>query len=124
MGEQEEILAVEARRYGAMLAGDVGELAAVLDEDLVYTHSDGSSDSRDSYLAKVTAGHFLYNQIEAPVERVNAFDGTAIVLGRMLAEVVVAGQLRRLANASLAVYRRRGEDWRLVAYQPTPIVKR
>ncbi|PSS60589.1 DUF4440 domain-containing protein [Ensifer sp. NM-2] len=124
MSDKEEIRTVEARRYAAMLAGDVRELAEVLDDDLTYIHSDGSSDSRDSYLAKVTAGHFVYRQIEAPVERVNAFDDTAIITGRMLAEVVVAGETRRLANASLAVYRRRGAVWRLVAFQPTPLITR
>lgn len=124
MSDKEEIRAVEARRYAAMLAGDVRELAEVLDVDLTYIHSDGSSDNRDSYLAKVTSGYFIYRQIEAPIERVNAFDDTAVITGRMLAEVVVAGETRRLANASLAVYRRRGAIWRLVAFQPTPLITR
>lgn len=121
MEERAAILAVEANRYAAMLKGDAGELAAFLDEDLAYTHSDGARDTRDSYLAKVTAGHFLYRHIEAPVEIVNVFDNTAIVAGRMLAEVAVGGEERRLANACLAVYRRRDGLWRLIAYQPTPL---
>lgn len=115
------ILAVEERRYAAMIAGDVAELTEILDENLVYTHSDGSRDTRETYLAKLTNGHFRYRRIDAPVEDMSFFDDTAIIAGRMLADVDVGGEKRHLANACLAVYRRRNGVWKLVAYQPTPL---
>lgn len=119
--ERTAILAIEKQRYAAMIAGNARDLEGFLDEALAYTHSDGSRDTRESYLAKVAAGHFHYHRIDAPVDHVETFDETAIVIGRMLADVEVGGEKRSLANASLAVYRRRDGAWRLVAYQPTPL---
>ncbi|WP_290686558.1 MULTISPECIES: nuclear transport factor 2 family protein [unclassified Haematobacter] len=121
MRAEEEIRAVEAARYAAMRTGDVTALAALLDGALIYTHSDGSRDTRASYLEKVSAGHFRYLSIEHPEDAITVWGDAAVVAGRMLAEVTVAGQTRRLANASLAVYRRGKEGWQLVGYQPTPL---
>jgi hypothetical protein len=47
MGTDEEaVRAAEATRYAAMVAGDAAALATLLDEDLAYSHSDGSRDTR------------------------------------------------------------------------------
>jgi hypothetical protein len=124
MTGEELVRAAEANRYAAMIAGNVSELAMLLDEDLIYTHSDGSTDDRESYLAKVTSGHFVYQRIDAPIERLVVFGDTAIIAGKMLGEVVAAGQTRTLQNACLTVYRRNAEKWRLIAFQPTPFVKK
>lgn len=116
-----EIASVDAARYAAMVAGDGEALAAFLDEELVYTHSDGSRDTYASYLEKVRTGHFDYHRIDAPVDDTVLFGDCAIVVGRMEADVVVRGEARKLHNASLAVYRRKDGAWRLIAYQPTPM---
>ncbi len=116
-----DILAAEEARYRAMIAGDSRELAGILDVDLIYTHSDGSRDTRETYLAKLISGYFCYRRIDQSIELMHTFDETAIIAGRMLADVKVGDDERNLTNAFLAVYRRREEVWRLVAYQPTPI---
>ena len=46
---KDDILALEQRRFKAMIAGDTGELATLLHRDLKYTHSSGAVDSKDSY---------------------------------------------------------------------------
>jgi ketosteroid isomerase-like protein len=50
-----QISALEARRYQAMTDGDLGALEELFSPDLVYTHSDASSDSKKSYLAKLAS---------------------------------------------------------------------
>ena len=104
-----------------MLAGDSAALEQLLDEDLLYTHSDGARDSRDTYLEKVRQGHFVYHAIDHPVEKVIVSGDCAVVVGRMHASVSVAGGRRDINNASLAIYRRVATGWRLLAYQPTPL---
>jgi uncharacterized protein (TIGR02246 family) len=122
MGTDEEaVRAAEATRYAAMVAGDAAALATLLDEDLAYSHSDGSRDTRASYLQTVSDGHFVYGRIEAPVDRIVIIGDCAVLTGTMLADVTVAGQPRSLRNGCLAVYRRVDGRWRLLAYQPTPL---
>jgi hypothetical protein len=44
------------------------------------------------------------------------------VLGAMIANVHWSGELRTLRNSACAVWAKQDENWRLVAYQPTPIL--
>ncbi|NKW10684.1 nuclear transport factor 2 family protein [Ochrobactrum tritici] len=77
--------------------------------------------TRETYLAKLASGYFRYKRIDAPVDVISSFDDTAIIAGRMFADVEVGDAERNLSNAYLAVYRRRDDVWRLVGYQPTPL---
>ena len=48
----------ERRRYEAMKQADIAVLREVLDDLLVYAHSNAATDDKESYLAKVRAGYF------------------------------------------------------------------
>jgi len=117
----DEILELETRRYAAMRAGDVETLRDLLADDLVYTHSFGDRDSKASYLDKVAAGVFRYGEIRRSEEQVLIHGDSATVVGRMGADVHVAGTLRRLDNRFLAIWVRQGGRWQFLAYQPTPM---
>jgi len=96
---------------------------AALDElfaaDLVYTHSDASADSKQSYLEKLAAGHFKYGPISHPEHSIVVHGDCALVFGDMRGEVQIAGQVRVLNSRSLAVWVRENESWVLLAFQPT-----
>lgn len=115
---------LEARRYAAMLAGDVAALDALLSERLVYCHSNAERDDKASYLERVRDKTFVYESIEHPEETIIVTSDAAAVVGSMIARGFWAGELRTLRNASLAVWAREPLGWRLVAYQPTPIPAR
>lgn len=114
-----QISELEARRYQAMTEADVTALAGLLSADLVYTHSDATSDSKEGYLGKLASGHFDYGVIEHPETSVMVRGDCAVVLGDMRGEVRIGGQLRVLNSKSLAVWVREGGEWALLAYQPT-----
>ena len=114
-----QISALEARRYQAMTEGDIAALGELFSPDLVYTHSDATSDSRQSYLDKLASGHFDYGVIDHPETSIVVHGDCAIVLGDMRGEVRIGGQLRVLNSRSLAVWVRENGNWLLLAYQPT-----
>ena len=114
-----QISELEARRYQAMTDGDTAALAGLFSADLVYTHSDASSDSKQSYLDKLASGHFDYGPIEHPESSILVRGDTALVFGDMRGEVVIGGAKRVLNNRSLAVWVRAEDNWTLLAYQPT-----
>ena len=115
------VRAAEEARRGAMLATDTGALSRLSSPRLVYTHSDGARDTRDSYLEKVAGGHFAYHRLAFDIEQVDIHAGTALVHGRVAGEVEVAGAPRRLDCRYLAVWALEEDAWRLRAFQPTPL---
>src|ERR1700730_7547244 len=114
-----QISELEAKRYQAMTDGDIGTLAGLFSSNLVYTHSDASSDSKQSYLDRLASGHFDYGVIEHPETSVVVHGDCAIVVGDMRGEVRIGGQTRVLNSRSLAVWVRENGNWVLLAYQPT-----
>jgi uncharacterized protein (TIGR02246 family) len=55
MGDEAEIRSVENARIAALLAGDSETLANLLADDLVHVHANGLQDSKETYLATITA---------------------------------------------------------------------
>ena len=115
----EQIRALEDRRYEAVTAGDVAALDELFAADLVYTHSDASVDSKQSYLEKLTTGHFKYGPISHPEHSIVVHGDCALVFGDMRGEVQIAGSVRVLNSRSLAVWVREHGSWVLLAFQPT-----
>ena len=116
-----EVLAAEDRRYRAMLDADLATLDRLCADDLSYAHSSGVRDTKAEYLAKVASGYYVYRRIDHPVERVAVVGDSALVVGRMTADVDVAGEPRTIDNLALAVWTRAPGRWQLLAYAPTPL---
>ena len=51
-----QLKSLEDRRYAAMLAGDADGIADLLHDELIYMHSIGGADSKDSYLRTLRDG--------------------------------------------------------------------
>jgi ketosteroid isomerase-like protein len=122
MTDDAEVVAdLERRRYDAMRRSDDAVLAELCDDDLTYTHSDATSDSKDSYLQRIRDGYFDYQRLDHETYRTVLVDDTALLFGRMTGEVLIAGAVRQLNSATLVVWARRPQGWRLLAFAPTPI---
>ena len=115
------VLAAEDRRYRAMQDADLTTLTEVCAEELSYAHSSGVRDTRSEYLEKLRSGYYVYRRIDHPVERVEILGDTAIVVGRMTADVEVQGRPKTIDNLALAVWTRASGTWRLLAYAPTSL---
>ena len=115
----DQIRALEDGRYQAMTDGDVAALDGLFAADLLYTHSDATTDSKRSYLDRLASGYFKYGPISHPETGIVVHGDCVIVSGAMRGEVEIGGHLRVLNNASLSVWVREGESWLLLAYQPT-----
>ena len=115
------VLAAEDRRYRAMLDGDLAALDELCADQLSYAHSSGVRDTKAEYLHKVRTGYYVYLRIDHPAERVEVVGDTAIVVGRMTADLTVAGTAKTIDNLALAVWVRTPAGWRLLAYAPTQL---
>jgi len=114
-----QVRALEDRRYLAMTESNIGVLGELFAADLVYTHSDASTDSKQSYLDKLASGHFKYGPISHPETSIIVHGDCVLVIGDMRGEVRIGDNLRVLNSASLSVWVRENDSWVLLAFQPT-----
>jgi hypothetical protein len=119
--DEVQVLAADDRRYAAMVDADLAALEELCAEELSYTHSSGVRDTRAEYLGKVRSGYYDYHRIDHPVERVEVVGDTAVVVGRMTADLHVDGTRKTIDNLALAVWTRSPGGWRLLAYAPSPL---
>jgi len=118
---QHEIADMERRRYEAMKRADIAVLREVLDDLLIYAHSNSATDDKESYLAKVQAGYFRYESISIEEQSTLMLSDIALLRGRMRARGFLNGSPLTLDNRFLAVVRYSEGQWRLLSYQPTPV---
>jgi ketosteroid isomerase-like protein len=117
---QGEIRSCEDRRFQAMVAGDAAALGALLGDDLVYTHSSASVDSKASLIEGIRSGRFSYQKIERPQEEIRVYGPSAVVTGQ--ARISLGGANPRVLNLRYTDVWVRGEQgWQMVAWQSTPM---
>lgn len=117
-----DVLAAEQRRCTAMLNNAAPDLDAVLDPRLAFHHSNGAVDDKAAYLVKMAAGRIEYVSIDWSEDQVVPLgQDAALLTGRMLTVVRVEGLEKRLDNRVLEGWSRKDGNWRLVAFQSTPI---
>jgi ketosteroid isomerase-like protein len=119
--DAQAVLAAEDRRYKAMQDADMTTLDELCADALSYAHSSGTRDTKSEYLGKIGSGYYAYRRIDHPVERVEVVGDTAIVVGRMTADIEVQGVPKTIDNLALAVWTRASGTWRLLAYAPTSL---
>jgi ketosteroid isomerase-like protein len=115
------VLAADDRRYQAMQDADLTTLDELFADELSYAHSSGARDTKSQYVEKVRSGYYVYRRIDHPVERVEVVGDTAIVVGRMTADLEVQGTPKTIDNLALAVWTRASGNWRQLAYAPTAL---
>lgn len=116
-----QILALEERRRQALLEADVEGLAELLSTRLRFAHANAVYDDRSSLLDRMRSGNIVYQSLDIGSREVVDLGDTALLISRLTADVLVGGQPRAIDNWTLSVWAREGGEWRLVAYQPTPV---
>lgn len=120
MPDKHTVLAWEAQRQQALLAGDLPALAALLSDALVYVHSTAVIDTKASYLAKLQSGAIRYISLAFEELTVHALGGAALVHGQLRATVRKEGTDKPVCSRFLTVWAPDGDGvWRLVAHQGT-----
>ena len=77
----ESLKSAELGRFKVMVAKDPAGLEAVLHKDLVYFHSTGSTDNKETYIASILSGKSTYVSIEAAELMTRIYGKTGINTG-------------------------------------------
>ena len=122
MNDTARVLALEDRRRRALLAGDGPTLHDLLAESLVYVHSTGVCDRKDSYLRKIDSGSLKYLSLNFSDLQVQTLQQAAVVHGRMQAQISKDGQVKNVTSLFMTLWGCGADGvWRLHAHQGTPL---
>ena len=102
-----------------MLRADTAALGRFLAAELTYTHTDGEENTKEEFLRLVGTGALRYAAITPEAREVRIDGPTAVVTGRSAMRVESRGQAHAFRIRYLAVYRRGGRGWDLIAWQST-----
>ena len=124
MSIEAEINAAEDARYRAMTSNDLAALAALLGDDLIYTHSSAVVDDKAAYLESLRSGNVKYLAAKRDGVTVRGYGDTAIVHGHAQIEAEIHGERRSLDNLFVNVWTRRPGGWQMVHWASTAIPKK
>jgi hypothetical protein len=115
---EQKILTLEAKRIAAMVRKDIPTLDALLGDDLSYTHSAGTTDTKASFITLIKErGRYL--GIDYSGTQVIPFGGnTVVVRGRALIRLEATPSYTVLF---LDVWALRDGAWKMVAWQATRV---
>jgi ketosteroid isomerase-like protein len=112
----------QAKRFAAMIHRDIDGVAALLGEDLTYTHSSGDTETKARFLETLRSGRIVYEQIEPADVAVRMYGQTAVVTGRSTMHVRIGGQPQTFQIRFVEVDVSTGGRWQMVAWQATRLV--
>lgn len=115
------VRAAEEARRQAMLDGDTATLGELLSDTLVYTHSTGAKDGKQSYLEQLASGALRYEALAFVAPAITVLGRVGLVCAVMDATVVRGDTPRHVASSYLAVWEATPSGWRLQAIQATPL---
>lgn len=116
-----ELLRLDDERLRAMKAADQAALERLMSEDIVYTHSSGRLDSKQSFIASVTSGATKYLRVDRKEAAATLRDGFAVLTGRVEIDVETGGRKLNLNLRFCNVWERTAKGWQQIAWQSTPI---
>ncbi len=122
MTVEQDILALENRRYKAMVEADKATLNELLADDLTYTHSNAVVDTKQSYIDGILGGRWAYAKAERPEENIAVFGDCARVTGHVRLTLKNAdGTTRGVNGRFMNLWVKRNGKWQMTGWQSTPI---
>lgn len=114
----DEVRRLERMRIEATRMNDVAALNPLLDESLVYINSVGQVYDKAAYLRAIQSHGLSYDDdFDVRETEYRAWDDLVILVGLMLGHCRLDGEQQVFRFASLGVWRRQGQAWRLIAWQ-------
>jgi hypothetical protein len=118
----DHVLALEQNRFQAMMQADIETLDRLLSQRLVYTHSHGGRDTKDSYLNALRANEVSYESIDHTTDRVDVVGPVIVITGGMRATVVSQRHGTRLIDTrTTAIWTNDDGPWQLLAFHSTAV---
>ena len=121
--DEKAVADIERQRFSAQVSKDFAVLEQVLANDLTYTHSNGNSDNKQSYIQSIRDGKSKYDAIDVEDLKVRVYGKTAVINGVCMIKAMSNGEAINTHLRYTDVYVRNGKQWQMVAWQSIRLAK-
>ena len=116
-----EVEALERQRFAAQVSKDYDFLGRFFADDLIYTHSGGKIDSKETYINSIKEGKSVYDKIEVEELRIRPYNDqkAAVVNGTIFITQPTADGKQAVVHIRYAVVyiKNKAHGWQLVMWQ-------
>jgi ketosteroid isomerase-like protein len=116
-----DVLKAEQVRVNAVVNNDYVALQSLLSDDLTYTHSTASRQTKTEFLASLRSGQFKYKAIEHEEQRVRVYSDTAVLTTFTRVTAISDGRESQATLRATIVYIKSAGQWQMVAWQSTRV---
>ncbi len=120
---EKEILAIDDKRYKAMVEKDYVTLDKIFADTLRYTHSTGRSENKSEYMGMLTSGKVAYVKATRESCDMTVHGDSVVSWGRIALQVLAGGEIKHISSMYLNVWVKGADGWKMVAWASTPVPK-
>jgi ketosteroid isomerase-like protein len=117
---ENEALKAEDARYAAQTSNDFAAMAQLFADDLVYVHSSGTVDSKDSYIERQRSNALRYRAMRRSDVKVRVYGCVAIITGAGNFDVTVNGKDSSVSLLFHSIWAKTDSGVRFVSWESTP----
>lgn len=121
MSLEAQISDFEDRRVKALIEADTDQIEKLFRDDLHWTHSSGSTDTKAGVIEKLQGGVIRYFSIDRSETEVCIFGDTALCRGQMTMHCEVAGTEHHLKSRYSNLWVAGDAGWQMVHWQSTGV---
>lgn len=105
----------------AILKNDFAYLQRILSDDLVYYHSSGTVDTKQTYLASLQSAKLKYSFVDYEQMKIRAFGNTSVVNAKLRIKLTDNGAPIDNLFLLTHVFVKQHGAWQLVSHQTTKL---
>jgi hypothetical protein len=120
-GNEQMIIELDKKRMTATAQKDIAALKNMLCKGLVYTHSSGRQDTKQSLIDGIESGSTVYTSIEPSEVKAQDLGNAVVLTGVAAISVNSGGKPNSFRVRFTDVYENQNGTWRMVTWQSTKI---
>jgi hypothetical protein len=113
--DEQTILNLSKNKFGWMVRMKFDSLESVLDDRLMFVHSNGWVETKSEFIQDIKSGKLRYSNIQVLESSVRMYSSTAIVTGKGQFKVELDGKLLELTLSYTEVYVQKNGKWVLAS---------
>lgn len=112
----EDVLSIHRQKFSWMIEKELDSLESLLDDDVVYIHSNGWQESKSDVINNIKSDHLNYIKVNIIEAYARQYGNTVIVNGKGVFDVALDEKpIEIWLNYTEVYHRKSGDKWLLVS---------